>query len=49
MRGKDHELDDRAIKATAEMSSHLEEKEFVDPGVFTSLTKEYEPNLITFF
>ena len=42
MRDKDRKLNDRAIKAIAELSSNLEGKEFIDPRDFTSLTKEYE-------
>lgn len=41
MKGGDCELNDRAIKATTELSSHLEGKEFIDPGYFSSITKEY--------
>ena len=42
MKDKDRKLNDRAVKATSELSSHLEGKEFIDPGDFSSLTKDYK-------
>jgi DNA helicase-4 len=41
MKNRDRELNDRAIAAVAEMSSRLEEKEFIDPGGFSSLSNGY--------
>ena len=41
MKNRDRELSDRAIAAVAEMSSRLEEKEFIDPGGFSSLSNGY--------
>ena len=42
MKEKDRKLNDRAVKAASELSSHLEGKDFIDPGDFASITEEYE-------
>ncbi len=42
MRGRDRVLNERAMTAVAEMSSHLECKEFIEPCDFESLIQKYE-------
>ena len=42
MKGKDRVLNERAVNAVVEMSSHLECREFVEPGDFESLIHKYK-------
>ena len=42
MKRKDRDLNERAINAAAELSSRLRSEEFIEPGDFGSLTRDYE-------